>query len=216
MDRHMGLAFRHATSRFITLEGGEGTGKSTLARGIAERMRSKGNEVILTREPGGAPGADAIRSLLVSGDANRWTAHEEALLLTAARLNHLHHTIRPALERGAIVVCDRYFDSTRAYQYGGSNLDPSILLELNAQISADYPDLTLILDIDPVLGLARSRGVQVGEDRFEKKDLEFHQRVRAEFLIIAEIENERCAVLDASQSADAVLAAALREIEARL
>ncbi|MBX9747040.1 MAG: dTMP kinase [Hyphomonadaceae bacterium] len=210
----MGLAFRHKDSRFITLEGGEGTGKSTLARGLDGYLRGKGREVVLTREPGGAPGADAIRALLVSGDVGRWTAHEEALLFAAARLNHLNHTIRPALERGASVVCDRYFDSTSAYQCGGSNLDPSILDELNAQISADYPDLTLILDIDPVRGIGRSRGAHVGEDRFEKKDADFHARVRAAFLDIAAIAPERCKVIDASQTADAVLAEAIRHIEA--
>lgn len=212
----MGLAFRHRDSRFITLEGGEGTGKSTLARALAEVLRAKGREVVLTREPGGAPGADSIRKLLVEGEANRWSAHEEALLFAAARLNHLTHTIRPALERGATVICDRYFDSTRAYQYGGRNLDPSILEELTTQISADYPDLTLILDIDPAAGLARSRGAHVGEDRFEKMDIAFHQRVRDLFLEIAETEPERCKVLDAARSAEAVLSDAQQLVEAIL
>lgn len=201
--------------RFITLEGGEGTGKSTLGRGLADALRAKGHDVVMTREPGGAPGADAIRKLLVEGDAGRWSAMEEALLFAAARLNHLTHTIRPALERGDVVICDRYFDSTRAYQYWGRKLDPSILDELNGQISANYPDLTLILDIDPAIGLARSRGAHVGEDRFEKMDIEFHRRVRQGFLEIAAIEPERCKVIDASQPADVVLATALREIEAR-
>lgn len=210
----MGLAFRHKDSRFITLEGGEGTGKSTLARSLGQRLQVDGRELVFTREPGGAPGADAIRALLVSGDAGRWSAHEEALLFAAARLNHLDKTIRPALERGAWVICDRYFDSTRAYQYGGSNLDPSILDELNTQISADFPDLTLILDIDPAVGLSRSRGQHLGEDRFEGKGLEFHQRVRAQFIEIAELEPERCKIIDAGQPADAVLADALRHIEA--
>ncbi|MGE0742932.1 MAG: dTMP kinase [Hyphomonadaceae bacterium] len=204
------------SGRFITLEGGEGTGKSTLARGLADAMRARGRDVVVTREPGGAPGADAIRALLVTGDANRWTAHEEALLFAAARLNHLNHTIRPALKRGAVVICDRYFDSTRAYQVGGSDLDPAILDELNAQIGADYPDITLILDIDPKSGLARSRGVDAGEDRFERKEGGFHRRVRDEFLQIATREPARCVVIDASLSKDAVLAAALAAIEARL
>jgi dTMP kinase len=211
----MRLALRHPQSRFITLEGGEGTGKSTLSRGLAEALRGA-HEVVLTREPGGAPGADAIRALLVSGDAARWTAHEEALLFAAARLNHLNHTIRPALARGALVICDRYFDSTRAYQVGGSDLDPAVLDALNAQIHADIPDLTLVLDIDPSVGLQRSRGVDVGEDRFEKKDPSFHARVRAEFLNIAAREPARCATIDASQDAAAVLREALRIIEARL
>lgn len=199
--------------RFITLEGGEGTGKSTLARGLAEALTARGRDVVVTREPGGAPGADAIRALLVSGDVNRWSAEEEALLFAAARLNHLRHTIRPALERGAWVVCDRYFDSTRAYQIGGAGLDPANLDELNAQIKADCPDLTLMLDIDPKHGLARSRGAHVGEDRFERKSAEFHARVRAEFLAIAAREPDRCKVIDATQPAEAVLAAALGHIE---
>jgi dTMP kinase len=202
-----------ALGKFITLEGGEGTGKSTLAHGLGQSLRGRGREIVLTREPGGAPGADAIRALLVQGAANRWSAHEEALLFAAARLNHLNHTIRPALARGAWVICDRYFDSTRAYQVGGGALNPSVLEELNSQIRADHPDLTLILDIDPAVGLARSRGGHVGEDRFEQQDAAFHRRVRAEFLDIAAREPRRCQVIDASQAADDVLAQALRAIE---
>lgn len=210
------MALTPKTGRFITLEGGEGTGKSTLARALGAALSARGREVVLTREPGGAPGADAIRALLVSGDAGRWSAEEEALLFAAARLNHLRHTIRPALARGAWVICDRYVDSTRAYQAGGGGLDPAKLDGLNAQIDADAPDLTLILDIDPAAGLARSRGAHAGEDRFEKKDMAFHQRVRAAFLEIAAREPARCRVIDATQPPDAVLAAALREIEALL
>lgn len=202
--------------RFITLEGGEGTGKSTLARNLGEALRASGRDVALTREPGGAPGADAIRALLVQGDANRWSAHEEVLLFAAARLNHLIHTIRPALARGVWVICDRYFDSTRAYQVGGSGLSQAILDELNTQIGAETPDLTLILDIDPEAGLARSRGVHNGEDRFEQKGLEFHRRVREEFIKIAAREPGRCVVLDANMAADAVLAQALVAIGERL
>jgi dTMP kinase len=197
-----------AEGRFITLEGGEGTGKSTLARGLAEHLRAQGREIVLTREPGGAPGADAIRTLLVSGDANRWSATEEALLFAAARLNHLNNTIRPALTRGAWVICDRYYDSTRAYQVAAGGLDPKALDTLNALIEAPAPDRTFVLDIDPAAGLARSRGAHVGEDRFEKKAADFHARVRAEFLAIAAREPKRCVVLDASKSAADVLAAA--------
>lgn len=195
--------------RFITLEGGEGTGKSTLARGLAEALRGRGVEVVLTREPGGAPGADAIRALLVSGDANRWSATEEALLFAAARLNHLNHLIRPALARGAWVVCDRYYDSTRAYQVAAGGLKPEALDTLNALIEAPAPDRTFVLDLDADAGLARSQGRHAGEDRFEKKAAAFHARVRAEFLAIAAREPERCTVLDASKPAAEVLAAAL-------
>lgn len=208
------MSTRKYQGRFITLEGGEGVGKSTLAKGLAAALRAKGREVIETREPGGAPGANEIRALLVQGPPGRWSAAEEALLFTAARLNHLIHTVRPALQRGAWVVCDRYFDSTRAYQVGGAGLAPDDHVELNALIRADYPDLTLILDIDPKLGLARSRGAQKGEDRFEKKGAAFHARVRAEFLSIAEREPQRCRVIDAGAPAETVLAEALAAAEA--
>jgi len=200
--------------RFITLEGGEGVGKSTLARALGEALRGQGRDVVETREPGGAPGAQDIRALLVEGAPGRWSAAEEALLFAAARLNHLIHTIRPALQRGAWVICDRYFDSTRAYQVGGAGLAPDDHVELNALIRADYPDRTLILDIDPKAGLARSSGAARGEDRFEKKGAVFHARVRAEFLAIAEREPQRCSVIDASQPREAVLAQALAAIEA--
>ncbi|HRP11354.1 MAG TPA: dTMP kinase [Terricaulis sp.] len=208
MDKHK------YQGRFITLEGGEGAGKSTLSRALAEALRTKGRDVIETREPGGAPGADEIRALLVQGAPGRWSAAEEALLFAAARLNHLIHTIRPALQRGAWVVCDRYFDSTRAYQVGGAGFAPDDHVELNAMIRADYPDLTLILDLDPKVGLARSRGGASGEDRFENKGAAFHARVRAEFLSIAEREPQRCKVIEADQSPEKVLAEALAHIEA--
>ena len=203
-----------AQGRFITLEGGEGTGKSTLARGLADALRDR--EIVLTREPGGAPGADAIRALLVEGDTDRWSATEEALLFAAARLNHLNNTIRPALARGAWVICDRYFDSTRAYQVAGGGLDVSVLATLNSIIEAPTPDLTLVLDIDPTAGLARSRGIEAGEDRFERKRPDFHARVRDEFLAIARTEPKRCVIIDATQPKDAVRAAAFAAIEARL
>jgi dTMP kinase len=210
------MAQEAKTGRFITLEGGEGTGKSTLARGLAEAVRARGREVVVTREPGGAPGADAIRALLVSGDPNRWSAMEEALLFAAARLNHLNHTIRPALSRGAWVVCDRYYDSTRAYQVAAGGLELSDLVELNEMIEAQRPDLTLVLDLDPSAGLVRSRGKDIGEDRFEKKDAAFHARVRDEFRAIAHAEPDRCALIDASQDAAAVLKASLTRVEALL
>lgn len=141
---------------------------------------------------------------------------EEALLFAAARLNHLQHTIRPALARGAWVVCDRYTDSTRAYQAGGGGLDASVLDRLDALIGAEKPDLTLILDLAPAAGVGRSRGHHAGEDRFERKDADFHERVRAEFLAIARREPKRCVVIDASKAADAVLADAIAAIGARL
>lgn len=202
-----------AQGRFITLEGGEGTGKSTLAQGLAEALA--GREIVLTREPGGSPGADAIRALLVQGDANRWSALEEALLFATARRNHLQHTILPALARGAWVICDRYYDSTRAYQVAAGGLSPGVLDQLTALIEAPAPDLTLVLDLDVATGLTRSRGAHVGEDRFERKGADFHARVRDEFRAIAAREPKRCVVVDASQSREDVLAAALAAIKAR-
>ncbi|HWA00780.1 MAG TPA: dTMP kinase [Caulobacterales bacterium] len=202
--------------RFITLEGGEGAGKSTLARGICEALHASGRDVVQTREPGGSPGADDIRALLVRGDAARWSAMEEALLFAAARSNHLAYTIRPALARGAWVVCDRFYDSTRAYQVAAGGLDPKALDTLNALIDAPKPDLTLVLDLDPAAGLARSKGVEAGEDRFERKAADFHARVRAAFLEIAATEPGRCVVLDASKGAAEVLERALGAINSRL
>jgi dTMP kinase len=205
-----------AQGKFITLEGGEGTGKSTLARGLGEALRAQGRTVVLTREPGGAPGADLIRTLLVEGDPSRWSALEEALLFAAARLNHLRQTIRPALARGDWVICDRYLDSTRAYQVAAGGLDGAALDQLHALIGADAPDLTLVLDLAPEAGLARSRGGAHGEDRFEKKGADFHARVRTEFLNIAAREPQRCALIDASADKADVLTRALAQIEARL
>lgn len=202
-----------AQGRFITLEGGEGTGKSTLARGLADVLSARA-QIVLTREPGGAPGADAIRALLVSGDANRWSATEEALLFAAARLNHLTQTILPALKRGDWVVCDRYYDSTRAYQVAAGGMKPELLDTLNMLIEAPAPDLTLVLDIDAAAGLARSRGEHVGEDRFERKDEAFHQRVRTAFRDIAARNPKRCVLIDAAQPKETVLASALAAIEA--
>ncbi|MES1197181.1 MAG: dTMP kinase [Pseudomonadota bacterium] len=202
--------------RFITLEGGEGVGKSTLARGLSDALRARGHDVVQTREPGGAPGADEIRALLVRGDVARWSAMEEALLFATARSNHLAHTIRPALARGAWVVCDRFYDSTRAYQVAAGGLDPKALDALNALIQAPAPDLTLVLDLDSDAGLSRSRGAAAGEDRFERKDAAFHARVRAAFLEIAAVEPARCVVIDAAQPADHVLRQALDAIQVRL
>lgn len=205
-----------AQGLFITLEGGEGVGKSTLARGLADALAARGRDIVLTREPGGAPGADAIRKLLVEGEAGRWSPLEEALLFAAARRNHLTHTIAPALARGAVVICDRYYDSTRAYQVAAGGLDAGVLDVLNATIAAPAPDATFVLDLDPSLGLGRSRGRELGEDRFEKKDAAFHARVRAEFRAIAAREPSRCVLIDAAQTPEAVLGAALAALEARL
>jgi dTMP kinase len=205
-----------AVGFFVTLEGGEGAGKSTLARTLGQSVRQRGREVVLTREPGGAPGADAIRQLLVSGPSDRWAPLEEALLFTAARCAHLRHTIQPALARDAVVICDRYYDSTRAYQVAAGAVAPHVLVELNAIIEAPPPNLTLILDLPPAAGLARSRGRERGEDRFEGKALDFHERVRAEFLAIAAREPNRCLVVDATAAPEVLAQQAMAALEQRL
>jgi dTMP kinase len=198
---------------FITLEGGEGVGKSTLAKALCAELATSGREIVTTREPGGSPGADEIRALLLRGDVGRWSAVEEALLYSTARSNHLNQLIRPALKRGAIVVCDRYYDSTRAYQIAAGGLDPQVLSVLNQLIEAPSPDLTLILDLDPSAGLKRGQGAHAGEDRFERKGADYHARVRKAFLEIAKAEPARCVVVDAGQPAEAVLAASLKAVQ---
>lgn len=205
-----------ARGRFITLEGGEGAGKSTLAAALADSLRAEGKDVVQTREPGGAPGADAIRALLVTGGADRWSPIAEALLFAAARSDHLDRTIRPALARGAWVLCDRYVDSTYAYQVAAGGLDAAAFEALQKLIDAPKPDLTLVLDLDPTDGLARSRGAATGEDRFEAKGSAFHARVRSAFLEIAQREPARCAVIDAAKPRNETLAAARAVIAARL
>jgi dTMP kinase len=200
----------------VTLEGGEGAGKSTLARGLTEALSALGHTVTTTREPGGSEGALAIRALLVSGAADRWSALSEAFLLTAARNDHLERTIRPALARGEIVVCDRYRDSTLAYQVAARGLPAQTEATLNDLIAAPRPDLTLLLDIAPEQGVARSRGQAAGEARFEAMDLSFHHTVRAAFLSMATQEPERFVVLEADQSPETVLQGALAAVTARL
>jgi dTMP kinase len=192
---------------FMTFEGGEGSGKSTQIRRLGERLRSGAREVVLTREPGGTLEAEAVRNLLVSGDVGRWTPKSEALLNYAAREQHLEQVIRPALERGAIVLCDRFMDSTRAYQgyAGGCGMGFIDALE-QAVVGATRPDLTLIFDLDPAVGLerARNRGDAVSEDRYERKGLDFHRKLRAGFLDILRRDPERCQLVDASQGMDDV------------
>jgi dTMP kinase len=193
--------------RFITFEGGEGAGKSTQVRVLADRLRSAGLEVVATREPGGSPGAEAIRDLLVNGEPDRWSAMSETLLIYAARRDHIERTIRPALERGAWVISDRFADSTRAYQGAAGGVSSLFVGALETFVLENTrPDLTLILDLPVELGLERAGQRGGGEARFEAKGLAFHQRLRDGFLAIAEAEPDRCVVLDAAQPADAVSA----------
>jgi dTMP kinase len=203
---------------FITLEGGEGSGKSTHARLLAERLVSLGREVVVTREPGGAPEAEAIRGLLLGGEAERWSPLAEALLNYAARDNHLAVTIRPALARGAIVLCDRFMDSTTAYQGHAGGVDLAFLAALERAVVGDTrPQLTIVFDVDPELGLERARQRDPGNaDRFQRMNLAFHQRLRAGFLEIARAEPGRCVLLDASRDRDEVARTAWDAVAARI
>jgi dTMP kinase len=203
--------------RFITFEGGEGAGKSTQVRILAERLRGAGLEVVATREPGGSPGAEAIRTLLVTGETDRWSAVSETLLMYAARRDHIERTIRPALERGAWVISDRFADSSRAYQGAGGGAAPGLLTAMETFVLEDMrPDLTLILDLPVEIGLERA-GLRGGaEARFEAKGHTFHQRLRDGFLEIAKAEPNRCVVLDATQAPETVSDAIWSALAARL
>lgn len=202
---------------FITMEGGEGSGKSTQCRLLGDALARNGRKVVRTREPGGSPGAEEIRRLLVDGDVDRWDAMSETLLLLAARRNHVGHVIRPALQRGDWVVCDRFSDSTMAYQGYGHGLDRAMLRDLSARILDEFaPDATLILDIPVDVGLARAASRDGGEDRYERMDRAFHERLRQGFLEIARHEPDRCIVIDASADMAAVQAAIAGAIAARL
>jgi dTMP kinase len=204
------------TGKLITLEGGEGAGKSTLAQGLRVALAAKGRDVVVTREPGGSAGADEIRAILLSGGPDHWSPLADALLVCAARTDHLERTVAPALKRGAWVICDRFTDSTRAYQGAGRGLDMKTLAALEALVNVPTPDLTFVLDIDPDAGVGRSKSARAGEDRFERFDAAFHARVRQAFLEIARANPKRCVVLDATQSKERVLGAALDSLDARL
>lgn len=202
---------------FITFEGGEGAGKSTQVRRLVARLSSLGRGVIATREPGGSVGAEALRDLLVRGETDRWSPMSETLILYAARADHLERTIRPALERGDIVICDRFADSTRAYQGAGGGVAPDFILELErAVLGAARPDLTLILDLPVEVGLRRAGARGGAEARFEAKGADFHARLRQGFLDLAAAEPARCTVIDAAMSEDAVEAEIWARVEPRL
>ena len=202
--------------RFITLEGGEGAGKSTQVRRLAAALAGRGLEVMTTREPGGSPGAEEIRGLLVTGGAGRWSPVTETLLHFAARRDHLERTVWPALERGAWVISDRFADSTLAYQGYGLGFNRDIIIRLYANVIGKfYPDLTLVLDLPAEAGLARAKA-RSAADRYEEMDLEFHRRLRDGFLDIAAHDPRRCAVIDAAGSEDAVAAEILEAVGRRL
>ena len=203
--------------RFITFEGGEGTGKSTQVARLVERLRARDLEVVQTREPGGSQGAEEIRNLALNGDAGRWSPMTETLLMFAARSDHLERTIRPALEAGRWVVCDRFADSSRAYQGVGGGTPAAFIETLDAAIvEATQPDLTLIFDLPVEVGLERAFGRGLLETRFESKGLEFHERLRQGFLDIAAAHPQRCVVIDADGDQDAVEARVWAAVEGRL
>jgi dTMP kinase len=203
------------TGRFITLEGGEGAGKSTQAKRLAAALARLGIEALVTREPGGSPGAEDIRALLVEGAPGRWDPLTETLLVYAARADHVAHTIGPALLADKWVVCDRFSDSTFAYQGVGRGIDRETIRRIDSAVLDDFkPDFTLVLDLDAQTGLARA-SARGGADRFERFGLDFHERLRQAFLDIARRHGERCVVIDARGDEEAVATAILDAVRRR-
>jgi len=201
---------------FISLEGIDGSGKSTQARLLAQALRAAGLPVTLTREPGGSPGAEAIRALLLTGDTGRWSPETEILLFFAARRDHLERVIRPALDSGQVVVCDRFTDSTRMYQ-GATRGDLRDKVDrLHELMIGVEPDLTLIIDMDPGQALARGLAREGAEQRFEDMGLGFQEKVRAGYLALARAEPGRCVVIDGAGAEAAVAADIARAALARL
>ena len=189
------------TGAFIVFEGGEGAGKSTQEALLADWLEQQGHTVVRTREPGGTPAGEAIRTVLLSNEYAGLTARAEALLFAAARGEHVSQVIRPALEAGSVVVCDRYLDSSVAYQGYGRNLGTERVRSLSLWATHDLlPDLTVLLDIDPAVGLSRVQS----PDRLESEPIDYHQRVRQAFLDIASTDPQRYLIVDASQDADTI------------
>jgi dTMP kinase len=206
-----------SAGRFITLEGGEGAGKSTQIARLKSWLEGRGRTVVATREPGGSPGAEMIRKLLVEGPVERWDGTTEALLHFAARREHLRSTVWPALERGDWVISDRFADSTLAYQGYGHGVDRRIFDELYKVAVGDFrPDLTLILDLPIETGLLRAAARRGAETRYESLPRDFHARVRAGFLEIATQDPKRCVMIDATADIDTTAAAIARMVGERL
>jgi len=214
------MATLPARGCFVTLEGGEGAGKSTQARLLGQRLGVLGIDVVVTREPGGSPGAEALREVILSGAAAPFGPAGEAILFSAARIDHIASTIAPALARGAWVICDRFADSTRAYQGAAGRLDPALIDSLERVAVGDVrPDLTIMLDLPVEKGLARAaerRSEGVAADRFETEGVAFHQTLREAFLRIARAEPGRCAIVDADRRPDEVAQAVWRCVRERL
>ncbi|MEM6304367.1 MAG: dTMP kinase [Pseudomonadota bacterium] len=201
---------------FISFEGIDGSGKSTQARLLADHLRQEGHDVVLTREPGGSPGAEEIRALVLQGDPDRWSAETEILLFTAARRDHVERTIRPALEAGKIVICDRFADSTRMYQ-GLSRGDlRGVVDSLHVLMIGIEPDLTVLIDMDPAEGLSRAKGRQGTEERFEDFGEDLQRQMRAGFLALAREFDARFAVLDGNRDIEVVSRDVTQTVMARL
>jgi dTMP kinase len=197
-----------SVARFITLEGGEGAGKSTQAKRLVAALKRRGINCVATREPGGSPGAEQVRNLIVHGDEGRWDTLTETLLIFAARADHVTRTIKPALAAKKWVICDRFTDSTLAYQGAGRGFPRESIRKLDAIVLHGFrPDLTLILDLPVEAGLARTKRRGEGATRFENFDTAFHARLRKAFLDIAKRDKSRCVVIDASLDVDVVAAA---------
>lgn len=194
---------------FITFEGIDGSGKSTQARLLADALRAEGRAVVSTREPGGSPGAEEIRALVLQGEPDRWSARTEILLFTAARRDHLERTIDPALQAGQVVVCDRFADSTRMYQGLREPGLRAVVDDLHRLMIGREPDLTFLIDIDAETGLARARGRQGAEERFEDFGLPLQQKMRDGFLALALAEPKRFRIIDGMRPADEIAAEVL-------
>jgi dTMP kinase len=206
-----------ALGRFITFEGGEGVGKSTQVALLGDRLRAAGHDVIATREPGGAPGAMDIRRLLVEGAVDRWEPFSELLLHNAARHEHVQKTIAPALAAGKWVICDRFADSTMAYQGHAQNVDRDMVARINRVAAGDvWPDLTIVLDLAVADGLARAQGRRDVENRYERMGTAFHERIRGAFLDITKAEPGRCAVIEAAGDVDQVAGEVWDTVRTRL
>jgi dTMP kinase len=203
--------------RFITLEGGEGSGKSTLAKELGERIAATGLEVVLTREPGGSPGAEMVRHVLLSGAAEPLGPFAETLLFAAARSDHLETKIRPALARGAVVICDRFADSTRAYQGALGGVEPGLVSTIErVVVDRTMPDLTFVLDVPVTIARQRLMRRSEGPDRFEREAPDFHEKLRLAYLDIAAKAPGRFVVIDGTLAPAFVLAKALEAVSSRL
>jgi len=201
---------------FVSFEGIDGSGKSTQSRTLAARLKSSGLDVVLTREPGGSPGAEEIRQLVLTGDPGRWSAETEILLFTAARRDHLERLINPALAKGQTVITDRFADSTRVYQGATRGDLRSLVDKLHDLMIGREPDLTFIIDMDPAVALARGLGRGSGEDRFEDFGLGFQETLRHGFLALAKANPDRCLLIDGNREAEAVEAEIAAHMQARL